>query len=237
MTTIPPQHTRIAWEDRPADPRPTTWTIDPTEGAVQGPLDLAFLAGGRLDLVIPAGMMALLSDRGGLRRCFLDGIHHLTVGERTDDDDAEDPGGEPGALAPSGLLYFFDLVGELDLAWRQHLALRPSEGDNAGARPARGRFRVRIVNASAFYEAFLRDREGEGEHICRDALSHLLPTFLAIHLARTSPERIDRRDIHDQVADLDPCCLDGQLAPYGLACLGVEMSLDGAALPTALTPC
>ena len=49
------------WSDIPADDTPLTWTLDPEGGLVQGPLDLDFLRGRKLALVLEEGQLALLT--------------------------------------------------------------------------------------------------------------------------------------------------------------------------------
>ena len=71
---------RIAWELWSDKQVPITWEIDPNDGVIQGPLDLCFLDGRTLHLVLKQGQIALLTSRGEQQAFFPDGAYLLAIG-------------------------------------------------------------------------------------------------------------------------------------------------------------
>lgn len=68
------------WSVAPTAEAPVAWSIEADQGAIQGPLDLEFLRGKRLSLVLSEGQQALLVHKGQLRAVYLDGAHYLEIG-------------------------------------------------------------------------------------------------------------------------------------------------------------
>lgn len=194
-------------------PQHTTWNLDPRDGVVQGPMDIAFLRRGAFTLILEEGQVALMTVRGKVTAAYFSGAHLLEVG----DEDTTVPG--------NGLLYFVHLDQQLVVPWRQHMPILPSAAWDEEARRAQGTFTVRVTDPVAFHASFLSDRGGEGEEICRDALSHLLPTLMAIHLSQSPLDG----SLAEAVAALDPAALDAELATYGVACTGMTMTAPSAA--------
>lgn len=193
-----------------------SWPDPVTAGVVRGPLDPGLIGTGDLYLELAEDEIALLSVRGVVRRTLLGGRHRIVVG------DAD-------SCPPGTLIHVLNLGRPLVLSWRHHLPLRAGSEQAAAPKLAAGTFRVRVVDPCAFHRSFLRNRAGEDEDICRDALSHLLPTFLAIHLARGGDDLHDDERLASAVTRTVPSDLDPDLAPYGLACEEIVLQIPDAA--------
>ena len=215
------------WETKPTPNNRTPWSVAPEGGVVQGPLDLAFLAGTGMDLVLDEGQIALLSVRGELSRCLWPGFHPLDVG------------GQNG-LPIESMLYFLHLDRTLSVPWHQYIPIRPATGFAPGPRLASGVFEVLVTYPTLFYDAFLRDRDGSGEDICLDTLTHLLPTFLAIRMTTTTPT-VDENgagpdSLAERAAQLPRNCLDEDISPYGLRCVTWSIANISEDEPAPVTP-
>ncbi len=68
------------WSAMPTDGGPIEWSIEADKGYIQGPLDLEFLRGKKLSLVLAEGQQALLVHEGQLIAVYLDGAHYLEIG-------------------------------------------------------------------------------------------------------------------------------------------------------------
>ena len=69
-----------SWGSYDAEEDLREWTMDPDGGMVQGPLDLAFLRGRKLFLVLEPGQVALLVRDNRLQAVYLEGGHVLEIG-------------------------------------------------------------------------------------------------------------------------------------------------------------
>lgn len=199
------------WHDKQA---PREWRIDPRRGVVQGPLDLCFLDGRTLHLVLAPGQVALLASRGQQRAFFPDGTYLLAVGEN--------------GLPSDSLIYFMHTDRNLRIAWSQVIPVPHACAGTAATRRASGDFHVRIDSPVRFHEQILRNRAGEGEAICADVLASLMPTLMTIRLARSCGPGGTSADQRDVLAALRPTDLDADLEPYGLSC--TALSIDAAFL-------
>ncbi len=68
------------WSALPLDGAPIEWSIDPQKGYIQGPLELEFMRGQKLSLILEEGQQALLVHEGQLQAVYLDGAHYLEIG-------------------------------------------------------------------------------------------------------------------------------------------------------------
>lgn len=93
------------WAALPLDGGPIEWSVSADQGYVQGPLDLEFLRGQKLSLLLTEGQQALLVQDGQLRAVYLDGAHYLEIGQ-----------GER-QIPPSCQLIFLALEQSLRLRW------------------------------------------------------------------------------------------------------------------------
>jgi len=162
--------------------------------------------------------VALLSVDGQLRSAYLDGRHVLSVDAADTDSD--------GAM-----LHFVHIESVLQVPWTQHLPVAPAAPGEPTSRLANGVFEVVISDPVRFHRAFLRDGEGQCETDCVEALSHLLPTFLTIHLARVCGAKADMETQRTALKQLDPAHLDAVLTPYGVRCTAIRIHEGFGGLP------
>jgi len=200
---------RKPWEQLNDKQMPITWEIDPDEGVIQGPLDLCFLDGRSLHLVLKPGQVALLTVRGEHRAFFPDGAYLLNVG--TDD------------LAADSLIYFMHTERSFRISWSQIIPMPHFEPGAATTRKASGSFDVRIESPVRFYQEMLRNHAGEGENICNDVLSRIMPTLLTIRLAQTCGPDSSKEEHRAILTALSPDDLAGDLVPYGLVCMDISI--------------
>jgi hypothetical protein len=100
------------WAALPLSGGPIEWSVTADQGYVQGPLDLEFLRGQKLSLLLSERQQALLVQDGQLRAVYLDGAHYLEIGlgERQ--------------IPPSCQLIFLALEDSLQLRWPRTAPLR-----------------------------------------------------------------------------------------------------------------
>ena len=197
------------WEQWPGERIPEARRIDPAQGVVQGPLELCLLKGCVLHLVLEPGQVALMATRGGNRAFFVDGTYLLSIGEN--------------GLPPDGRIYFMHTDRSFPIAWRQVIPVPAVDGGAATTHHAEGEFRVRIDSPVRFHEEILRNRDGEGETICAEMLTRVMPTLMTIRLARACGRDGTRADQRAALASLQPADLDADLAPYGLSCTALTV--------------
>ncbi len=210
---------RISWEQWTDKQTPITWRIDPDKGVVQGPLDLCFLDGRTLHLVLNPGQVALLTARGEQRAFFPDGAYLLGIGAN--------------GLPADGLMYFMHTEQSLRITWEQVIPVPPVAPGSPATRRASGSFDVRIESPIRFYQEMLRNHAGEGESICYDMLSRIMPTLLTIRLAQACGPGATIEDQRTALTTLHPEDLAVDLAPYGLGCTAME--IDESFLPADRT--
>jgi hypothetical protein len=200
---------RISWEQLSDKKMPITWEIDPEDGVIQGPLDLCFLDGQTLHLVLKPGQVALLAVRGEERAFYPDGTYLLSVGA--------------DGVAAGSLVYFMHTERSFSINWRQIIPMPHIEPGAAATREASGSFDVRIDSPVRFYREMLCNHAGEGENICNDVLSRIMPTLLTIHLAQACGPDSSVEEQRTALAALRPDDLAGDLAPYGLVCMNITI--------------
>ncbi|MBU0741795.1 hypothetical protein KKA85_05440 [bacterium] len=200
----------LTWDIMSGEQAPLVWTIDPSDGVIQGPLDLCFLNGKLLHLVLKPGQVALLTAREGRRAFFRDGGYLLRIGA--------------GGLPADGLLYFMHTDRTFGISWEQIIPVPRNELCEPTTRLASGSFDVRIESPVRFHAEMLGNRAGEGEDICRDILAKVMPTMLTIRLAHACGREATTAKQREVLAALRPDDLNPDLAPYGLSC--TDMRID-----------
>lgn len=189
------------------------WAVDARGGFLQGPLELAFLAGRRLELALGDGMVALLVRGGEVAATFLPGRHQLQVAEPG----ARDAGrpaparAAAGELPSEGSLLFVSTAGDILLRWPE---------SPASAVPA-GECALRITAPVAFFGTFLRQAERVGEEFLRKLLTTLVLDRARALLAagRTA-------------AQIRPGDLAPLLGPVGLDCRSLRLEPSPAESPS-----
>jgi len=198
-----------SWGILKGEQTPIVWTTDPIDGVIQGPVDLCSLAGKYLHLVLEKGQVALMCAGGNRKAFFQDGGYLLRIGD--------------GGLPTDGLLYFMHTDRTFDIPWEQVIPVPRSELNDPATRLASGSFNVRIESPIRFHTEMLRNRTGEGEAICRDVLSRVMPTLLTIRLAHACGHDSTPARQREALAALGPDDLNPDLAPYGLSCTSLRI--------------
>ncbi len=182
---------------------PIAWSIDPAQGHIQGPLDLAFVDGQQMALALTPNQIALLIHLGQLQAVYLDGHHLISVG------DAD------GQISPSCSLVFLALGEPLRLRWTRS---RPLCWGSASDQKIIGSCDLCIDDPSRFFETFLHTPvcpEPEFvtrliEQLVRGLFENILDDQSAsevqAHLTRFTPD--------DLIDDLGAC---------GLRCTGLAV--------------
>lgn len=202
----------LTWDVLSGDHAPVAWNIDPANGVIQGPLDLCFLDGRLMHLVLKQGQVALMAARGGRRAFFREGSYLLRIGN--------------GGLPADGLLYFMHTDRTFDIPWEQIIPVPRNEHCDPATRLAAGSFDVRVESPIRFHAEMLDGRDGEGEGICRDVLAKVMPTLLTIRLAHACGREATPTSQRDTLATLRPDDMNPDLAPYGLVCTDLRIDQD-----------
>jgi hypothetical protein len=192
---------------------PIFWSVDPADGVIQGPLDLEFIKDRPMVLSLESNQVAVHCVNGEMHSVHLDGSQ--TLGPLGPDD---------GDKPRNSQLLFMHVDAPISVPWRQHIPVAPTSSGDPTSRLAHGTFVVQIIDPVRFYRSFLVNKCGDGEDVCRDALAQLLPTFLAIHLARLCGPGATLENQNNAIATLQAGDLDTVLSPYGISCLAVSMN-------------
>ncbi len=198
------------WDSVPADEGPLEWTLDHRQGLIQGPLDLEFLRGRKISLVLEPGQMAMLIQDGDLKAVYLDGAHYLDIGH-----------GNHQVPAESRLI-FLATNRHINLNWPPQAPLRM--GPNLDEALIGG-CSLTIDGPARFYRTFLDTPEIPDpdflvhliDQLVRGILEELL-SDLFDPAATTEPAEIQSR-----LTRLVPEELADDLAPCGLACVNLAV--------------
>ena len=215
ITTMGLQSSR-KWESLPADEGPLEWTLDHKQGLIQGPLDLEFLRGRKISVVLEPGQMAMLIQESELKAVYLDGAHYLDIGH-----------GSHQVPAESSLI-FLAANRHINLNWSRQAPMRlgPNNDD-----ALIGGCSLTIDGPARFYRTFLDTPEMPEpdflvcliDQFVRGVLEEFLGNLFD-PAAAPSPAEIQSR-----LTRLTPKDLADDLAPCGLSC--VNLALYTAAPP------
>ena len=200
-----------SWDILPCPRDRAVWTFDTPHQAVRGPFDLALVKSEQLRIVVGEGQTALKTCRGTLQRVYFEGTH--LISSKTAEECPDD-----------SLLYILQIGHPLVVPWCQHLPLLPGKNCSSPPGLTSGTFVASIIDPCVFHASFLANRVGEGESICRETLAHLLPSFLAIHLARSGLDLHEHQNLVSAIDQFPVEQIDPDLAPYGLCCQKISLS-------------
>jgi hypothetical protein len=220
---IPENNLRLerTLELQPSSQDVITWSVDESGDVVQGPLDLSFLLGKVLQLVLNAGQVALHVQAGELRAVFLEGSHTLRVGRRE------------GELPPESEILFLSLVRPLAFAWKGQASIWVPDADGAPSELRLvGECVCQITGPEAFYNTFLRHAEREGGELTCRVVDALIRSRLEKYLGDLARERKpDPEASAEELLHLTPADISGGLAALGLGCRSLSVRPAGAACP------
>jgi len=204
------------WESVPGDEGPLAWTLDHRKGLIQGPLDLEFLRGRKISLVLEPGQMAMLIQESDLKAVYLDGAHYLDIGHGNHQVPAE------------ARLIFLAADRHINLNWSSQDPLRlgtnPDEALIGGCSLA-------IDGPARFFRTFLDTPEIPNPDFLVRLIDQLVRDVLEEFLGNLfDPEApSEPAEIQSRLTRLAPEDLADDLAPCGLAC--VNLAIYTAAPP------
>ncbi len=215
ITTMGLQSSRD-WDSLPADEGPLEWTLDHKQGLIQGPLDLEFLRGRKISLVLEPGQMAMLIQDSDLKAVYLDGAHYLDIGH-----------GNHQVPAESSII-FLAANRHINLNWSREAPMRLGQNNDEALI---GGCSLTIDGPARFFRTFLDTPEmPEPEFlIClidqfvRGALEEFLGNLFDPAATPSAAE------IQSRLTRLTPEDLADDLAPCGLSC--VNLAIYTAAPP------
>jgi len=215
ITTMGMQNGR-GWDSLPADEGPLEWTLDHRQGLIQGPLDLEFLRGRKISLVLEAGQMAMLVRNDDLKAVYLDGAHYLDIGH-----------GNHQVPAESRLI-FLAADRHINLNWSHQTPLHLGSNHDESLI---GGCSLTINGPARFYRTFLDTPEmPDPKFLVRlidQYVRGVLEDFLGSLFGPTAAP--GPGEIQSRLTRLTPEDLADDLTPCGLAC--VNLALYTAALP------
>lgn len=199
-----------SWDSLPNDEGPLEWTLDHRQGLIQGPLDLEFLRGRKMSLVLEPGQMALLLQEGDLKAVYLDGAHYLDIGH-----------GAHQVPGESSLL-FLAADRNINLNWSHQEPLIPGE---ASGKALIGGCSLAIDAPARFYRTFLDTPDMPDSdflarlvgQVVRGALEEFLSTMLE------GTEAGGPGGFQSRLTRLTPTDLADDLTPYGLTCVNLAV--------------
>jgi hypothetical protein len=214
-------HLQRTLEFQPSSQDVITWSVDETGDVVQGPLDLGFLLGKVLQLVLAPGQVALHIQAGQLRAVFLEGSHTLRVGRRD------------GELPPESEILFLSLTRPLTFAWKGQSAIwvPDTHGEPSELRLS-GECICQITGPENFYNTFLRHAEREGKNLAFRVVDALIRARLEKHLGELARERqLGPEASAEELPHLTPADVSAGLAALGLRCRSLSVRPTGIARP------
>ena len=195
------------WSALPLGTEKFQWSMEADGPMVQGPLELEFLRGQRMSLALGVGQYGLLVREGALKALYLDGCHHLDIGQKS------------GQINTDSLLFFLTTEKSIDFRWTTD----GSEGFVAAdGTPVIGRCSVRIEKPARFYHRVLRklnDWSPEAVENCLNPLVHKAFKDLLAEICETGCDHSG--GLQSSLTSLGAHQLDDFLSEHGLYCVSV----------------
>jgi hypothetical protein len=191
------------WSTAPREGEPIVWSVDPSGGLVQGPLELEFLRGRRIALVLEPGQMALLTEEQDVRAVFLDGRHTLEIGTGR------------RQVSPACRLLFLTTTDALDFRWS---AAEPLVWGDEPWQALIGTCRLDIAGPNAFHETFIAGVESCDTGFRRRLIEQIVRSVFEDVLQGVGGGRPTCADVQARLARLTTDDLNDDLQAYGLQC-------------------
>jgi len=193
------------WAAMPIDGAPIEWSIDPDQGYVQGPLDLEFLRGQKLSLMLTEGQQALLVQDNQLKAVYLDGTHYLDVGK------------SPHQVDPACQLIFLALSKPLQLHWPRAKAL---QWGPAPHQTLIGNCNLHIEWPSRFFATFLQGHPDPEPGFTTRLIDQMVRNLFAEHLSTSinGEDELSAIEVQARLTRLSPDDLNEDLSCCGLRC-------------------
>ncbi len=191
-------------------PPVVSWSMDSSQGPVQGPLDLGFFHDHTLGLDLTGSQVALITREGRLSRLFLAGHHNLAVGSG------------PGFLSCGQQLVFLDMDQPFRCRWSR--SDRIVWGAGAG-RPLLGEAAVKIKAPRTFFATFLAGNLHPDPEFVERLVTQVVRSTLSRAMEKSLPgaEDMEFEALQQELQKIEAGILDADLEPCGLQ--GAELSL------------
>ncbi len=203
------------WGALPLRQEQYQWSMEINGPTVQGPLDMEFLRGQRMLLTLETGQFGLLVRDDALKALYLDGCHHLDIGNNNDQ------------IQTDSLLYFLSTDKPMEFRWT-------SNHDNCfttdDGTKIIGQCSVRIEKPARFYHRILRSLSDCSPKVLQQHLEPMIQKAfhnLLDQVCQMSWEHAG--NLQSSLMDLGPSQLDEFLSEHGLFC-------DSLAAYTAAPP-
>ena len=193
------------WSSLPVEGGPLEWSIDADQGRIQGPLDLEFLRGQSLSLVLKENQQALLVRDGQLSAVYLDGAHHLEIGHGS------------RQIDPACQLIFLAMNDPLQMKWTPANPLR--WGPEAH-QTLIGSCALHVQGVGRFFDTFLQGRPSLEPGFIERLIDQQVRGLFEDLLAADPETGIAPSDIEVQarLTRLSPNDLSDELNACGLGC-------------------
>jgi hypothetical protein len=183
------------------------WTMEADGAMVQGPLDMEFLRGQHISLILEEGQYGLLVRNGALKALYLDGAHHLDIGQGNDQ------------IKTDSLLFLLATDKNQDFRWTADSDQGFVTRDGT---PVIGRCTVRIEKPARFYHRFLRGLENWLPETITDHLEPLVHQAFNDLLTELCESGCDHAGgLQSSLMNLGAHHLDEYLSEHGLYCVSL----------------
>ncbi len=193
------------WSALPTDGDLIEWSVEAGQGRIQGPLDLGFIDGQRLSLVLQEGQQALLVQDGQLKAVYLNGAHCLEVGDGQ------------RQIDPTCQLIFLALEEPLQLSWPRSAPLQWGAAEHQALI---GSCSLRVEWPSRFFATFLQGHGNPDPGFTERLIDQMVRGLFA-EILGAGDDTEDARsssDIQEHLMRLVPADLNDDLNTCGLNC-------------------
>lgn len=185
------------------------WSMEADGPMVQGPMEMEALRGQRMSLTLELGQYGLLVRDGALKALYLDGCHHLDIGNQNDQ------------INTDSLLFFLTTEKSLDFRWTAQQAHGFTAADGT---PIIGQCTVRIEKPARFYHRVLRELEDWTPQTVNKCLKPLVHTAFKELLKEISETGCDHSGgLQSSLMMLGAHQLDDHLSQHGLYCVSLAV--------------
>ncbi len=180
------------------------WTMEADGPMVQGPLDMEFLRGQRISLVLDEGQYGLMVRKNILKAVYLDGAHYLDIGS------------SPGQIPTDSHLFFLSTDQAIHFSWgKKHQEVITTQSGTSVICQCS----VRIEKPARFYHRTLRELNQWDPETIENHLKPLVSEALRSLLDQIC-EHSHHHDasLQSNLMALSPSQLDEFLTDHGLYC-------------------
>lgn len=195
------------WSAYPLNNETFHWSMETGGPMVQGPLNMEKLQGHHMSLILDVGQYGLLVRNGALKALYLDGAHHLDIGDSKEQ------------ISTSSQLFFLTTDKSQDFRWTADSANSFKSSDGTGVI---GRCSVRIEKPARFYHRFLRTLDNWSPENITEHLEPLVHEAFNQLLAELSENSSNHSgNLQSSLMMLGAHQLDDYLSEHGLYCVSL----------------